>query len=178
MGNGATVQMLIGGVFLLLALSVVVVLVVVARHTRGPALPYAEVAKPGYALRRLWFAVVLTTAAAAVVVSLFLLPYPSSAQLAHAQEVRVVAHQYYWQLSTTAFRVGQSVNFAVTSADVNHGFGLYDPHDALMAQVQAMPGYVNHLVVTFRIPGTYTVRCMEYCGLMHHVMEITFVVKA
>lgn len=177
MGDGGTSQVLIGGVFLLLALSVVVVLIVVARHTRGPALPYAEVAKPGYALRRLWFAVVLTTAAAAVVASLFLLPYPSGAQLAHAQEVRVVAHQYYWQLSTTTFHVGQSINFAVTSADVNHGFGLYDPDGVLLGQVQAMPDYVNHLVVTFRTPGTYILRCMEYCGQMHHVMEITLVVK-
>lgn len=178
MGDNATSQVLIGAVFLLLAFSVAVVLVVVARQARGPALPYAEVTRPGYALRRLWFGVVLATAALAVVVSLFLLPYPGSAQLAHAQEVRVVAHQFFWQLTTTTFRVGQSINFAVTSADVNHGFGLYDPHGVLMAQVQAMPGYVNHLVVTFRAPGTYIVRCMEYCGQLHHVMEIALVVKA
>lgn len=178
MADSGTSQVLIGAVFLLLMLSVVSVLVIVARHARGPALPYAEVTKPGYALRRLWFRVVLTTASVAVVASLFFLPYPSGTQLAHAQEVRVVAHQYFWQLSTTTFHVGQSVNFAVTSADVNHGFGLYNPHGVLMAQVQAMPGYVNHLVVTFRTPGTYLVRCMEYCGLMHHVMEIALTVKA
>lgn len=177
MRDVGTIQLVVGALFLFLALSVVAVLTVVARHARGPALPYAEVTTPGYALRRVWFRVVLVTAVGAVVASVFMLPYASRAQLAHAQTVRVVGRQYAWQLGTTTFHVGQSIDFAVTSADVNHGFGLYGPHGALIAQVQAMPGYVNHLVVTFHTPGTYIVRCMEYCGLAHHLMEITLVVR-
>jgi cytochrome c oxidase subunit 2 len=90
--------------------------------------------------------------------------------------VRVVGQQYVWQLSTTHFHVGETVDFAVTSLDVNHGYGLYDPAGVLIAQVQAMPEYVNHLIVTFRLPGTYIVRCLEYCGQLHQVMEVTFTV--
>lgn len=170
------VQLAVGLLFVGLTLGVVAVLLAVARHAHGPALPYAEVSKPGYALRRVWLWVVLATATAAVVMSLFALPYPTAAWTSHAVPVRVVGQQYAWQLSTTRFHVGETVDFAVTSLDVNHGYGLYDPTGELMAQVQAMPGYVNHLIVTFRLPGTYIVRCLEYCGQGHQVMEFTFTV--
>lgn len=170
------VQLAVGLLFVGLTLCVIAVLVAVARHAHGPALSYAEVAKPGYALRRVWFWVVLTTATAAVVMSLFALPYPTAVRASHAVPVRVVGQQYAWQLSTTRFHAGETVDFAVTSLDVNHGYGLYDPTGELMAQVQAMPGYVNHLIVTFRLPGTYIVRCLEYCGEFHHLMEFTFTV--
>lgn len=170
------VQLAVGFIFVGLTLGVIAVLVAVARHAHGPALPYAEVSKPGYALRRVWLWVVLTTATAAVVASLFVLPYPTAARASHAVPVRVVGEQYAWQMSMTHFHVGETVNFAVTAADVNHGYGLYDPSGALMAQVQAMPGYVNHLIVTFRLPGAYIVRCLEYCGELHQVMEFTFTV--
>lgn len=170
------VQLAVGLIFMGLTLSVIAVLLAVARHARGPALPYAEVATPGYALRRVWFVVVLTTATAAVVMSLFALPYPTAARASHAVPVRVVGQQYAWQMSATHFHVGETVDFAVTSLDVNHGYGLYDPTGELMAQVQAMPDYVNHLIVTFRLPGTYIVRCLEYCGELHQVMTFTFTV--
>lgn len=172
-----SVQLAVGVIFLALTLAVVAVLITVARHSQGPALTYAEVTKPGYALRRVWLWIVLFVATAATAASLVALPYPSSAGIAHATPVRVVGYQYVWQLSTTRFHVGQSVNFIVTGGDVNHGFGVYDPHGVLIAQVQAMPGYTNHLLITFTAPGTYTVRCLEYCGMLHHLMETTFTVS-
>ena len=170
------VQLAVGVIFVGLTIGVIAVLMAVARHAHGPALSYAEVSKPGYALRSVWLWVVLVTATAAVVASLFALPYPTSAGASHAVPVRVVGQQYAWQMSSTRFHVGETVDFAVTSVDVNHGYGLYDPTGALMAQVQAMPDYVNHLLVTFRQPGTYIVRCLEYCGELHQVMEFTFTV--
>jgi cytochrome c oxidase subunit 2 len=171
-----SVQLLIGALFLVLTLGVVAVLIAVARHSGDPALPYARVSERGYLLRRYWFIVVVSTAVLAFAISLFFLPYPSGTQAGKALQVRVVGYQYYWLLSTSTFHTGQTVDFAVTSGDVNHGYGLYDPHGVLIAQVQAMPGYVNHLIVTFHAAGTYTVRCMEYCGKLHHVMELTFTV--
>ncbi len=63
------------------------------------------------------------------------------------------------------------IEFDITSNDVNHGFGLYDPQGNLVGQVQAMPGYVNHLIFTFHEPGTYTVRCLELCCMPHFAME-------
>ena len=170
------VQLAVGLIFVTLTLGVVAVLITVARHAHGPALPYAEVTKPGYALRRVWLWVVVATATAAIVASLFALPYPTAARASKAVHVRVVGEQYLWLLSTARFHVGETVDFAVTSRDVNHGYGLYDPAGELIAQVQAMPDYVNHLIVTFTVPGTYIVRCLEYCGQLHHTMAFTFVV--
>ncbi len=63
------------------------------------------------------------------------------------------------------------VEFRVTTLDVNHGFSLYAPDGHLVAQTQAMPGYVNRLRVMFDQPGTYTVLCLEFCGMSHHRMR-------
>ena len=49
--------------------------------------------------------------------------------------------------------VGAVVEFRVTTLDVNHGFSLYAPDGRLVAQTQAMPGYVNRLRVTFDNPA-------------------------
>lgn len=171
-----SVQAAIGVIFAGLALGVVGVLLLVARRAMGPAVPYAAVRRPGYKLRSVWFVMVLVVLAGTVIGSLFFLPYPTAAAARDATPVTVTAQQYAWQLSATQFRAGQKVDFAVTSADVNHGFGVYGPNGDLLIQVQAMPSYTNHLVYTFRTPGTYTIRCLEYCGLAHDVMQTTLTV--
>lgn len=86
------------------------------------------------------------------------------------QIVHATGHQWYWELDRTNIEMGKPVTFQVTSTDVNHGFGLYDAKGALVAQVQAMPGYVNQLTHVFKSPGTYRVLCLEFCGLAHHGM--------
>ena len=68
------------------------------------------------------------------------------------------------------------MRFDVTSIDVNHGFGLYDPHGHLIGSVQAMPGYHNELDLTMS-EGVYRIRCLEFCGLNHSPMETTFAVE-
>jgi cytochrome c oxidase subunit 2 len=60
---------------------------------------------------------------------------------------------------------------------VNHGYGLYDPENTLVAQVQAMPGYVNRLRIRLEKPGIYNVFCLEYCGLTHSIMRTSLEVK-
>ena len=73
--------------------------------------------------------------------------------------------------------VGSLVEFRVTSFDVNHSFAVYSPDDHLIAQTQAMPGYVNRLRVRFHEPGRYYVLCLELCGMGHHRMRGVFDVK-
>jgi cytochrome c oxidase subunit 2 len=90
--------------------------------------------------------------------------------------VAVTGAQWSWVLSRTRVPMGIPVEFAVNARDVNHDFGLYDPRGRLVAQVQAMPGYTNRLVYLFSAPGTYTVRCLEYCGLAHHSMTASITV--
>jgi cytochrome c oxidase subunit 2 len=87
--------------------------------------------------------------------------------------VTVTGMQWSWALSTRQLPVGVPVEFAVGSRDVNHDFAIYDSHGRLLAQVQGMPGYTNHLVYVFPAVGEYTVRCLEYCGLGHHTMSAT-----
>lgn len=94
------------------------------------------------------------------------------------QVVDVVGRQWSWQITPTTIQAGSPVEFRVTSADVNHGFAIYAPDGHIETQTQAMPGYTNKLVYTFANPGTYTVQCLEYCGLGHAPMKATFEVVA
>jgi cytochrome c oxidase subunit 2 len=75
-------------------------------------------------------------------------------------------------------KAGSVVEFRVTSDDVNHGFAIYAPDGLIVTQTQAMPGYTNKLLHTFKEPGTYTVQCLEYCGLGHAPMKTTLQVVA
>lgn len=86
------------------------------------------------------------------------------------QNVTVDSHQWYWIMTPSTVKAGQPVEFQVSSADVNHGFGIYDEKLTLVAQTQAMPGYTNKLIHTFDKPGKYKILCLEYCGLAHHAM--------
>jgi heme/copper-type cytochrome/quinol oxidase subunit 2 len=71
---------------------------------------------------------------------------------------------------------GDTVLFNVTSHDVTHGFGVYQCTDtkcttaALMDQVQVMPDFYNSILLTFKTPGIYYVRCLEFCGFGHYTM--------
>jgi cytochrome c oxidase subunit II len=99
------------------------------------------------------------------------LPYsPPAAPGGSPQVIKAVGYQWRWELSAAEAQVGKPVAFHVTTADVNHGFGLYDPDLKLVAQTQAMPGYTNVLHHVFTRPGKYQVLCLEYCGLVHHGM--------
>lgn len=103
--------------------------------------------------------------------SLTKMPYAS--QKAAADDVAVVevtGYQWRWEMSRDTVPAGRMVEFRVTSADVNHGFGIYDAGLRLHTQTQAMPGITNTLRHTFSAPGTYKVLCLEYCGLAHHNM--------
>lgn len=98
---------------------------------------------------------------------------PQHGKLDAQQVVDVVGRQWSWQLTPGTVKAGSVVEFRVTSADVNHDFALYAPDGRIVAQVQAMPGYTNKLLHTFAQPGTYTVQCLEYCGLAHASMRTT-----
>lgn len=84
--------------------------------------------------------------------------------------VQVKGYQWYWEISQTELPVGKTIEFQVTSADVNHGFAIYGPDMKILTQTQAMPGETNVLRYTFEQPGTYQILCLEYCGVAHHTM--------
>ena len=103
---------------------------------------------------------------------------PQHGTLDAQQVVDEVGRQWSWQMTPTTVKAGSVVEFRVTSDDVNHGFAIYAPDGLIVTQTQAMPGYTNKLLHTFKEPGTYTVQCLEYCGLGHAPMKTTLQVVA
>ena len=139
----------------------------------GPA-PYADVAARAYRIRLFWFFALGGILTAAFLSALPYVPYAQHrlASGSAAVQVTVTASQYQWVLGGDVSS-GVKVDFAVTSTDVNHGFGVYDASGHLVGQVQAMPGYTNHLVLQLPSAGDYTIRCLEYCGPGHSQMYMT-----
>ncbi len=124
-----------------------------------------------YALRRWVFGFLIVLGVVVTLASLRPFPIPLQRGAPQApQVVHVIGRQWAWQMDTTIVRAGIPVSFEVTSADVNHGFGIYDSNDRLLTQTQAMPGVTNRLVYTFEHTGKYRILCLEYCGLVHHAM--------
>jgi cytochrome c oxidase subunit 2 len=159
------------GIFLAGALVLGCAFIVVSQVARRGPTPYPEVAGRAYRLRLFWFFTLGGILAAVFLTALPYVPY-ANYRLASgpaAMHVNVAGSQYSWRLDGTV-GTGGKVDFAVTSLDVNHGFGLYDPSGHLVGQVQAMPGYTNHLVLQLSEQGDYTVRCLEYCGPGHSSM--------
>ncbi len=78
-------------------------------------------------------------------------------------------------------KVGETVKFVAHSIDVNHGFGILKSSksmDSPLMQMQVVPGFDNIFYYTFKNPGTYTIRCLEYCGWNHPYMVSQITVEA
>lgn len=154
--------------------AVFVRVVLLSRHRRD----YAQVQGSAYGVRAALFWVLILAGIGIAWTTLRELPQAAHARTEGAQIVNATGYQWYWELDADSVTAGAPVEFRVTSVDVNHGFGIYDEDLNLVAQVQAMPGYVNRLVHVFDRPGTYQVLCLEYCGIAHHVMTAEIEVAA
>src|SRR4029453_13389002 len=110
------------------------------------------------------------------------LPYATEAR-APDRIVHAVGKQHAWSLTdgtgpsletwdrdfspTATGAAATPVGFRVSPLDVNDGFSLYAPDGHLVAQTQAMPGYMNRLRITLDQAGTYTVLCLEFFVCIH-----------
>jgi len=124
-----------------------------------------------------WFAVVIVLLLGAVAATIGHTPWSASADPGR-QIVHVAGVQYGFKFSTTTMHVDRQVEFHLDATDVNHGFAVFDPDGTFVAQAQMVPGYDTVLRLTFTKPGTYTVRCFEYCGIGHAAMVGEFRVGA
>jgi cytochrome c oxidase subunit 2 len=167
-------QIAIGAVFAVLAFLLACAFLVIGVQA-GSAVSVERVHRVGYWLRKRWLALLLVIGVLVVGISLFDLPFASGSD-AGRTVVKVTGGQFFWSLSPNRVPAGAHVRFDVTSIDVNHGFGLYDPHGHLIGSVQAMPGYHNKLDLNLTEAGVYQIRCLELCGLSHSTMESTFTV--
>jgi heme/copper-type cytochrome/quinol oxidase subunit 2 len=78
-------------------------------------------------------------------------------------------------------KAGETVKFVARSQDVNHGFSILSSNksmDSPLMQMQVVPGFDNVFYYTFDKPGTYTIRCLEYCGWNHPFMTSQITIYA
>ncbi|CAD0186994.1 hypothetical protein RUESEDTHA_03905 [Ruegeria sp. THAF57] len=152
---------------LVLMAGVLTLILRTVRATDGPA--------PSQTVNRTRSWLIWAMIAGGVIISVASLrEWPHADAGGDALVVNVTSGQWWWDTDTTEIPLGQQVEFRVTTEDVNHGLGIYDPDMRLVAQVQAMPEYINKLVHTFDEPGTYQILCMEFCGIAHHDMTYEF----
>jgi cytochrome c oxidase subunit 2 len=170
--------------WLLIGVLLVLVYTFVALSTRGATGEEAAYQAVGR-LRRPFFILMLVVLGVLFAFTIPRMPYPKGQM--PDEVVFVSSKQFQFALSSQSIQteeefiqasanrpqvaVGRLVEFRVSSLDVNHGFGIYDPDGKLVGQTQAMPGYVNRLLLRFEKPGPYTILCLEYCGISHHIMR-------
>ena len=176
--------------FLIFAGAITLVFGWVGLSTRNPQ---ALDVKKAYAVRRTFFFVAASLVLVVLGATISTTPYAEAGAKAD-RIIYVAARQFDFVYSLEPIvstgdlgkvpavkrlelPAGATVEFRVTSLDVNHGFGLYGPTRQLLAQTQAMPGYVNRLRVRLDEPGQYYVVCLEYCATAHHLMQSQLVVK-
>jgi cytochrome c oxidase subunit 2 len=148
---------------------VIALVFVVAAAMSQESVPYVQVQRAGYWLRKRWLAALVALVPPAL--ALGILAAPGTGGTGSRVEVEVVGRQFSFSVDPDSVPVGTRVRFSVTSADVNHGMGVVDPSGELVGSVQMMPGYTNRLDMTLTKPGRYRFLCFEYCGLAHHAME-------
>lgn len=103
---------------------------------------------------------------------------------ADAMEVRVVGHQWWWEVHypeqgvVTANEVhiptGRPVRLTLESADVIHSFWV----PRLSGKQDLVPGSTHKLTIQADEPGVYPGQCAEYCGLSHANMRFRVVAQS
>jgi cytochrome c oxidase subunit II len=116
-----------------------------------------------------WFGIVVVLLVALLFATIFFTPYARGVAK-HSQVVNVQAQQFAWT-GLKPVKAGKEVEFRLTSKDVNHGFAVYTAGGELLFQVQVMPGKTQIYRYTFHKPGTYTILCLEFCGVGHGDMQ-------
>jgi heme/copper-type cytochrome/quinol oxidase subunit 2 len=186
----APTQSIVLSSFLTLSAVVVIVFAGVGLSTRSAA----EVdVKRAYRVRKVFFVASSVALVALLAATLPLVPYAGAGVKAD-RVVHVASRQFDFVFSDEPIvsvadvgrvptiqrlelKAGSLVEFRVTALDVNHGFGLYGPQRQLVAQTQAMPGFVNRLFVRLTERGQYKVLCLEYCAAGHHLMQTSLTVN-
>ena len=185
-----SIQSIAVATFIGLSAIVLVVFAWVVRSTRRPG---EHDSARAYRLRSVLFAVAGGGLALLLAVTLAHTPY-ARADSPPDRIVHVTALQFGFRFSELPVLAvedfesvavieelrlpsGVPIEFRVTSLDVNHGFAIYSPGGVIVAQTQAMPGYVNRPQTRLTEPGEYRVLCLEYCGNSHHFMRSAFVVE-
>ena len=142
------------------------------------ATPRAELSR----LEGIWLSVVFVVFVGVNLASLKFMPLIAAAQASTngkpLQEISFTATSWAYDISNRQIEAGRPVRFSGKAADTQHGFAVYHPNGRMLFTMLMMPGLTKPttLVYTFNDPGTYKVRCLEYCGIAHHAMQDQLVV--
>lgn len=132
----------------------------------------------------MWVGLVIVVFVVVNVASLQFMPTVYTAKALASGEkitdVNFTAESWSYNFSDTKIESGRPIRFSGKSNDTMHGFAIYHPNGKILFTLMLMPGLENptSIIYTFKEPGTYTVRCLEYCGLGHHEMRDEIVVVA
>lgn len=118
-----------------------------------------------------WGMMAATFLIALLALTIFEIPYARDTGARAAQRLQITGRQYAWTVNPPRIRAGVPTAVDVHAADVSHAVGLYDPAGRLIKQVNVLPGVTQRFVITLRRPGSYPVRCLEFCGVDHHLMR-------
>lgn len=170
------------GLLSLIGAIVVIAVVIFVISSGGSYEDKYEVKKKVYKARKQYFFVL----SALLIVTLFtsLQHTPYNHKESPDVTVAVVGMQWTWKMqigtllkpenvtgsNEIKLPAHKTIQFDVTSIDVNHNFAIYNSKGDLVAQTQAMPSYTNSLLYTFNEPGEYGILCLEYCGMPHGYM--------
>lgn len=144
-------------------------------------------ATPRAAISRIearWLAAVLVIFVGVNLASLKYMPTLATAHAATTrtdiQQIDLTATSWAYDMSGRQVEAGRPVRFSGRSSDTMHGFAVYHPDGRMLFTMMLMPGLAKptSLIHTFKEPGRYTVRCLEYCGVAHHTMRDELVVVA
>lgn len=97
----------------------------------------------------------------------------SSSNESSSNEVNVIALNWEWQLSKTAFKVGEPVTFSIEGKEGVHGFSIKGTN--INEQVAA--GETKKVTWTPDKAGEYIIECSVVCGTGHSDMVQTITVK-
>jgi cytochrome c oxidase subunit II len=165
--NGTQITILVT-YSIIVVLAVAVAVAFWATTRRRPTIDVHRLAE----LEKNWLGIVVVILVGILAATIWFTPYGKSTPPG-AQVVKVDASQFFWKISPRRVTVRRPVAFVTRASDVNHGFGIFRGRK-LIAQIQVVPDRDSTLIHTFTKPGTYTVLCLEFCGVGHDRMDATF----
>ena len=116
-----------------------------------------------------WLVMAAGALAAVILFTIFVAPYGEAAG-PDPQIVNVSGQQFAFVLQPATVKVGQPVEFRLSSSDVTHGFAVFDPDGDFQFQAQIVPEHTQLAVWTPKKTGTHEIVCFEFCGVNHHNM--------
>jgi cytochrome c oxidase subunit II len=138
-------------------------------------------------LELIWTAIPVLILAAIAAFVFYKLPGIQDVPKAQAQggplNVRIDAHQFYWQFSypdgevsinEMHVPVGRVVRVDIHSRDVDHSWWI----PALQGKFDAIPGHPTHTWFQAEHAGTYRGQCGEFCGVYHATMRARVIAQS